>query len=182
MKNISTLIKSHTNKLTALVYWKTHEIVESKIVTMNSLWFILPFSMANLKCSISLCWWRWQKRYCQRHLLACSIVNEAVRPSATRKGHWCMQEGNAAHCTTEAEDFLVEKFRSRKISWYRMACAVADLNLLDFYFKTLAQRRVYVEEPCTIPTAVAFCTVLAHIIPHARLVLQGVSSKYWKVS
>ena len=49
-----------------------------------------------------------------------SLLKEVVWPtfrsSATRKSLWWMQDGAPAHCTNDAKEFLLEKFRGRVIS------------------------------------------------------------------
>ena len=75
------------------------------------------------------------------------------RSSATRKGYWFMQDGAPVHCTTEAKQFLVEKFQGRVISRGTANAWPAhspDINPLDFYFWAVAQKRVYEAKPSTI--------------------------------
>ena len=64
-----------------------------------------------------------------------------------------MQDGDPAHCTTEAMGFLVEKFRGRVLSCetdIEQSVHSPDLNPLDFYFWALTQMRVYTTKPSTI--------------------------------
>ena len=64
-----------------------------------------------------------------------------------------MQDGVPVHCTTEAKNFLAEKFRGRVISRFiDNACPANSLELipLDSYFLAVAQRTVYKTKPSTV--------------------------------
>ena len=83
-----------------------------------------------------------------------NLLNEVVWPtfrsSATQKSLWWMQDGAPAHCTKDAKEFLLEKFRGKVISrgidiaWPAHS---PDINQLDFHFWVLAQRQVYASNP-----------------------------------
>ena len=86
-----------------------------------------------------------------------NLLKEVVRPTfhsfTTRKSLWWIQDGASAHCTNDAKEFILEKFRGRVISRRTDIAWPAhspDINPLDFHFWTLAQRHVHASNPSTI--------------------------------
>jgi hypothetical protein len=86
-----------------------------------------------------------------------SMLQDSVWPKlrhrVTRSSWWWMQDGAPAHCTQPVLSFLNEKFGSRIISrrtdipWPAHS---PDLNVLDFHFWAMAQRRVFAVKPETV--------------------------------
>ena len=86
-----------------------------------------------------------------------SMLQDSVWPKlrhcATRLSLWWMQDGAMPHCTLPVLRFLEKKFGNRVISRRTAIPWPAhspDLNVLDFHFWALAQRRVFEVKPATI--------------------------------
>ena len=85
-----------------------------------------------------------------------NFLQENIRPTfrscATKQGLGWMQDGDPAHCTTAAKEFLLNKFVGRVISRETQIAWPAhspDLNSLNFYYCALAQKEVYSAKPTT---------------------------------
>ena len=86
-----------------------------------------------------------------------NLLQENVWPTfrscATRQGLWWMQDGAPAYCNTAAKEFLLNKFGGRVISrGTQIACPAhsPDMTPLDFYYCSLAQKKVHSVKPTTV--------------------------------
>jgi len=80
-----------------------------------------------------------------------------LRFSATRSNLWWMQDGASPYCTNEVLKSLQDKFHGRVISRRTEHPGPAhspDLNPMDFYFWSAAQKEVFAEKTGSINSLV----------------------------
>ena len=99
-----------------------------------------------------------------------NTVWPVFRSISTRRGLWWMQDGAPPHCTREAKEFLLDKFRGKVISRgtpINWPAHSPDLNPLDFHFWSEAQAEVYRKKPedieslieCVKTFAASYCSM-----------------------
>ena len=78
----------------------------------------------------------------------------AMRSTATRHQYYFQQDGAPCHCSTDALEFLKQKFSNRVIS-RRTDCPwparSPDLSPLDYWFWSIMEKAVYLQKPRNIP-------------------------------